>query len=111
MDLSEDEEVAEAIAAANNRLLEFRRYEYDLFQDNFISANGNGQSAHSAVARPNIPVQNALNASILFELVTYEFLRRPKLSVMIYDVTTPRRIKRQAADREQRGISNRVFQV
>jgi peroxidase len=116
-DLAEDAEVAEAITAAKDRLLEFRRYEYDLFNDNFVAARGNGLSGLSAVTKPSIQVLNAMNTSTLFELVTYEFLRRPKLSLMIHNKATPRRIKRHVGIHHHGGIKrpvgilNKVYHV
>ena len=109
--LSEDAEVSEAIDAAKNRLLEFRRYEYDLFNDNFVTARGSGLSGLAAVTKPSIQVLNAMNTSKLFELVTYEFLRRPKLSLMIYNKATPRRIKRSVGFTRPTGILNKVYHV
>ena len=109
--ISEDAEVSEAINAAKNRLLEFRRYEYDLFKDNFVTARGTGLSGLGAVNKPSIQVLNAMNTSVLFELVTYEFLRRPKLSLMIYNKATPRRIKRSFGITRPTGILNKVYHV
>jgi len=94
---SEEEEISQAIRTATDRLIEFRRYEYDLFNDNFIAAKGSGLSALNAVTKPSVGVLNAMNESILFELVTYEFMRHPNLAPLVnVGHATPR--KKRAAD-------------
>merc|ERR1719228_465721 len=99
VEISEDEEqeMNEAIKTATDRLVEFRRYEYDLFNDNFIAAKGSGLSALNAVSKPSVRVLNAMNESTLFELVTYEFMRHPNLAPLVnLGHVTPR--KKRAAD-------------
>ena len=51
----------------------------------------------NAVTKPSVGVLNAMNESILFELVTYEFMRHPNLAPLVnVGHATPR--KKRAAD-------------
>jgi len=95
LDRSEEEEVEIAIAAAAENLLELRKYEYTLYTNNYVAPFHSGLRALGSVMRPSIKVQNARNNSALFEFVTYEFLRRPKLNNLMNVRLTPRRRKRQ----------------
>ena len=72
-----------ALAAATERLLNFRKFEYNLFLTNHVAAPRSGSRAAGAVSRPSITVLNKINDSALFEFVTYEFAKRPQLVKLI----------------------------
>jgi len=94
-DSNEAEEVEIAIATAAENLMEFRKYEYTLYQNNYVAPFHSGLRALGSVVKPSIKVQNARNNSALFEFVTYEFMRRPNLRRMMNAKINPSRKKRQ----------------
>ena len=94
LDFNEEKEIEAALAAAADNLLRFRKFEYSLFEDNWIAPELSSMRAEGSVTRPSVMVQNKANDSILFEYVTYEFLRRPHLASLVKHQIAPRRKKR-----------------
>ena len=117
-DLEDDEmdEVEFAVAVATNKLLEFRRFEYSLYEENYVAPMMSSARASGSVLKPSIKVMNKVNDSTLFEFVTYEFLRSPKLETLVKSNSNPSRRKRSPRtfdiiikDFSPNGINNVVF--
>jgi len=91
----EEGQIEFALIAATENLLQFRKFEYSLYQDNYVAPRRSSQQAEASVTRPSIMAMNKMNNSALFEYVTYEFMKRPQLAKLLTPtITTSGRRKR-----------------
>lgn len=95
LDLEEEEEIEQALRVAMENLLKFRKFEYNLLDSSSLPVHSSLR-AQGAVSKPSIQVQNTVNNSALFEFVTYEFMKSPRLANLVASSISKTRSRREA---------------